>query len=149
MSLELQDPQDLQVLQVLHLRLAGAVQIALAALHLFFPRRFRWREELARLSLLNRQIFIVHTLFICLVLVLVGSLSLLAPHTLLEPSRLSKLVLGGLALFWGFRLAVQWLVYDPRLWRGDRFNTFVHFALTAVWTYLTAVYSAALLSQLQ
>jgi hypothetical protein len=129
-----------------HLRIAGALQIALALLHLAFPRRFRWHEELARLSPLNRQIFHVHTIFICVVLVMIGALSLLAPEALLERSRLSRLVLGGFAGFWGLRLLCQWFVYDAGLWRGHAFNTAVHGLFSLLWLYLTAVYVGALLS---
>jgi len=130
----------------LHLCIAGALQIALALLHIAFPRRFHWKEELARLSPLNRQIFLVHTFFICLVLVMIGSLSLLAPSALLEPTRLSRLVLGGFSAFWGLRLLCQWFVYDPALWRGQTVNTVVHVLSTLLWLYLTAVYLGVLLS---
>jgi hypothetical protein len=126
------------------LRLAGALQIALAALHLAFPKRFEWKEELARLSLLNRQIFLVHTLFVCFVLLLFGSLSLLAPHLLLDATPLARFVLGGIAAFWALRLVVQWCVYDSSLWRGDRFNTLMHALFTMLWAYLAAVYGGAL-----
>jgi hypothetical protein len=126
------------------LRIAGALQIALAAAHLAFPKRFQWKEELARLSLLNRQIFIVHTLVLCFVLLLFGSLSLLAPHTLLDATPLARFVLGGIAAFWALRLVVQWCVYDSRLWRGDRFKTLMHAVLTLLWAYLAAVYGGAL-----
>src|SRR5687767_6423003 len=68
-----------------HLRVAGALQIGLAMLHLFFPTGFRWKEELSRLSLLNRQMFLVHTFFVCVILVMMGTLSLLAPKTLVHP----------------------------------------------------------------
>ena len=129
-----------------HLRIAGALQIALALLHLAFPRRFQWKEELARLSPLNRQIFLVHTIFICLVLVMIGSLSLLTPGALLEPTRLSRLVLGGFSAFWGLRLLCQWFVYDPALWRGQTFNSVMHVLFSLLWLYLTAVYLGALLS---
>lgn len=126
-----------------HFRIAGALQIAIAALHLTFPKRLGWREELPRLSLLNRQIFVVHAIFICLVLVLMGALSLLAPGVLLEPGRLARYVLGGFTAFWALRLAFQWFVYDQRLWRGNRTNTLVHFGATALWLYFTAVYATA------
>ncbi len=129
-----------------HLRIAGALQILLALLHLAFPRRFQWKEELARLSPLNRQIFLVHTFFICVVLTLIGTLSLLAASTLLEPSRLSRLVLGGFATFWGLRLLCQFFVYDASLWRGQRFNTVMHALFSLLWLYLTGVYLGALLS---
>jgi hypothetical protein len=128
-----------------HLRIAGALQILLALLHLAFPKRFHWKEELAGLSLLNRQMFHVHTFFICLVLVLFGALSLLAPESLLEPSRLARLVLGGIATFWGIRLICQWFVYDRALWRGQAFNTVMHGVFTVLWLYLTAVYLGVML----
>lgn len=130
-----------------HLQVAGALQIGLAMLHLFFPRRFQWKEELARLSLLNRQMFLVHTFFVCVILLMIGSLSLFAPQTVLQPTPLSRLVLGGFAIFWALRLIFQWFIYDSRLWRGDLFKTLVHGLLTVVWTYLASVYAAVLLLQ--
>ncbi len=131
-----------------HLRLAGALQIALAAAHLPFPQWFNWRAELARLSLLNRQIFIVHTLFIVLILILFGALSLSAPAALLEPAQLAPFVCAGLAVFWLARLCAQLLVYDRRLWIGHRGRTAIHFAVTLLWIYLAATYGAALVKHL-
>jgi hypothetical protein len=129
------------------LRLAGALQIALAAMHLAFPKRFQWKDELARLSPLNRQMFLVHTAFICFVLLLFGSLSLLAPHLLLDATPLARFVAGGIAAFWTLRLFAQWFVYDRSLWRGDRFNTTVHVTFSLLWAYLVVVYACALLLQ--
>ncbi len=131
-----------------HLRVAGSLQIALAGLHLFFPERFNWREELARLSLLNRQIFIVHVLFICVILSLFGALSLFAPQALLQPTPLARLVLAGLVGFWALRLGVQWFVYDASLWKGRAARTAIHWAFTALWVYLVAVYAGALAAHL-
>ena len=50
---------------------AGLIFLGFGALHFFFPKRFLWREELSRLSLLNRQIFWVHCGFIVLTLLCV------------------------------------------------------------------------------
>ena len=55
---------------VVHLRATGIVLALLVLVHAFVPGRLRWREELQRLSLVNRQIFEVHTVFIVLVLAL-------------------------------------------------------------------------------
>jgi hypothetical protein len=129
----------------LHLRIAGGLQLALAAAHAPFPRWFRWREELARLSPLNRQIFIVHDLFVVLVLVLIGALSLLAAPALLEPVRLGLLVCAGLTAFWLVRLYCQFFVYKPDLWRGHPGRTAIHISITALWVYFVATYGAALL----
>lgn len=126
----------------LHLRVAGLIQLALAAAHVPFPRMFDWKTELARLSLINRQIFIVHTLFIVLVLLMFGLISLFAPGALTEPTRLGLLAAFGLGTFWLARFAAQHFIYDPALWRGDRAKTTVHVAVSVVWLYLTCVYAA-------
>jgi hypothetical protein len=131
----------------LYLRFAGLLQIALAAAHIPFPRLFNWKVELARLSLLNRQIFIVHTLFIVLVLLLIGALSLVAPTSLTEPTRLGLFIGAGLFVFWLARLFVQFFVYDPALWRGDRTRTVAHITVSIVWLYLALVYGAVVVTQ--
>lgn len=128
----------------LHLRIVGVMIFALLGLNFALPRRFHWREELPRLSLINRQIFIVHAMFIALLLTMFGTLSLGFAPLLLEPAPLPRLVLGGLALFWFVRLLAQWLIYDRSLWRGKTFETSVHLTFTLVWLYFTATYSAAL-----
>lgn len=124
------------------LRAAGAVQLLLAAAHLAFPGPLRWREELAQLSLLNRQIFQVHTLFVCLTITLIGILSLRFPETLLLPSPLARLVLDGCLAFWCARLAVQWLVFRAELWRGHGGRTLIQWLLTVLWAFLAGTYGA-------
>lgn len=131
----------------LHLRLAGALLLLLAFAHLFFPRRFGWKEDLANLSLLNRQMFYVHCFFIVLVLVLFGLLSLFYTAALLSTGPLPKAVLTGLVLFWSARLLIQFFVYDSRLWKGQPFNTGIHILFSALWAYYVAVYASALWHQ--
>ena len=46
---------------LLHLRLAGVVMASLVVVNLLVPGRFHWREEMSRLSLVNRQIFQAHS----------------------------------------------------------------------------------------
>jgi hypothetical protein len=123
-----------------HLEIIGILQILLALTHIGFSRRFGWREETARLSLLNRQIFYVHTFFICVVLGLFGLLNLAYAEELLKPGALAKAVLLGITLFWTARWFVQFFVYDTRLWKGNRFNTMMHVAFSAMWTYFVCVY---------
>ena len=68
---------------------------ALAVLNLALPRFLRWREELASLSLLNRQVFQVHAFFIALIVALFAALLLTSSNALLEPTQLSRAVLAG------------------------------------------------------
>lgn len=124
----------------LHLRVAGALLLLLAAAHPLIPRELGWKEDLSKLKLVNRQIFLVHVGFIVLMLVLMGGLALVYAEELATPGRLSRAVLGGLALFWGLRLLTQQLVYDRSLWRDNPRYTAVHVVFTLMWSYLTAVF---------
>jgi hypothetical protein len=128
----------------LQLEIAGALLIALGLGHAFFDRYFGWKGELARVSLLTRQVFQVHTFFIGLLLVLFGACSLFYADALLEPVPLSRALLAGMALFWLCRLACQWFFYDPALWRGSRFRTAMHVLFSMFWIYLVLTYGGAL-----
>lgn len=114
--------------------------LALSALHLVFPRRFQWKQDLAKLQDINRQIFLVHCFFICLVLVLMGLLCAFYGEVFLGGGELRKIVAAGCALFWGFRLLVQHFVYDSSLWKGKPLETFVHVVFTVLWTYFTCLF---------
>lgn len=132
----------------LHLRIVGLLLLALATAHFFFPKRFGWKEDLGKLTLLNRQIFLVHDFFIMLMLYLFGTLSFFFAPLLLERSPLARVVLIGMILFWLLRLAAQLFYYDRALWTGNRFNTVAHLLFTVMWSYFVLVYVLALRSQL-
>jgi hypothetical protein len=129
---------------LLHLRLTGVVMASLVVVNLVVPGRFHWREEMSRLSLVNRQIFQAHSVFLVLTLALLSALLLTCGAALLEPTRLSRAVLFGLTVFWGLRMLMQWCFYSPLIWRGHRFNTLMHYTFSAVWVYVTTVFALAL-----
>ena len=131
-------------LLLFNLRAVGVFMAALAIMNVFVPKRFHWREEMARLSLLNRQIFEVHAIFLIVTLALFSALLLTSADALLEPTRLSRAVLTGLTIFWALRMLAQWFYYSPANWWGHRFNTAMHYAFSAAWVYVTAVFGAAL-----
>ena len=129
---------------LLHLRLAGVVMASLVVVNLMVPGRFHWREEMSRLSLVNRQIFQAHSVFLVLTLALFSALLLTCGPALLESTRLSRAVLSGLTIFWGLRMVMQWWFYSPLIWRGHRFNTMMHYTFSVVWVYVTTVFAVAL-----
>jgi hypothetical protein len=129
---------------LLHLRLAGVVMASLVVVNLVVPGRFHWREEMSRLSLVNRQIFQAHSVFLVLTLTLFAALLLTCAPALLEPTRLSRAVLFGLTVFWGLRMLMQWCFYSPLIWRGHRLNTVMHYTFSVVWVYVTTVFAVAL-----
>lgn len=57
------------------LRLAAVLQAGLAVLSLFLPRLLHWQEDLARMSLLVREVFVIHSWFISLTLLIWGVLT--------------------------------------------------------------------------
>jgi hypothetical protein len=134
------DPHTLLV----HLRIVGLVMAALVVINLFVPRRFHWREEMARLSQLNREVFQAHSVFLVLMLAMFSALLLTSADALLEPTRLSRAILAGLTIFWGLRMLMQWFFYSPAIWRGHRFNTVMHCVFSVTWVYVTAVFAASL-----
>ena len=129
---------------LVHLRVVGVVMASLVVVNLVVPRLFHWREEMSRLSLLNRQIFQAHNVFLILTLALFSALLLTSGAALLEPTRLSRAVLAGLTVFWGLRMLMQWYFYSPLIWRGHRFNTVMHYVFSVTWVYVTTVFAAAL-----
>ncbi|WP_348263364.1 hypothetical protein P8935_02145 [Telmatobacter sp. DSM 110680] len=127
----------------IHLQIVGFLLVLLGLSHVFMNRYFGWRNELAKVSLLTRQIFYVHTYFIALGVVLGGAVSLAFPNQLLGHAPLNRAILAGMAFFWCCRLLTQFLVYDGAIWRGDRYRTCMHVAFSLLWCYVTAIYSLA------
>lgn len=131
---------------LLHLRIVGVLMAALVVVNLFVPGRLHWREEMGRLSLVNRQIFQVHSIFIVLTLALFSALLLSSGDALLQRTRLSRAVLIGLTIFWAVRMLMQWFYYSGDVWRGNRFNTVIHYVFSGTWVYVTATFALALWS---
>ncbi|MEM1084057.1 MAG: hypothetical protein AAGI48_08020 [Verrucomicrobiota bacterium] len=123
----------------LQIEIAGVLLIGLALIHAVFPRYFRWREELACLSDLHREVYKVHTLFIGVTVLLMGILCLSQANELVS-TRLGRRVLLGLFLFWFARLFVQFFGYSSSLWRGKRFETTMHVLFSLLWIYLSTVF---------
>lgn len=132
----------------LHLKAVGVLILALVCLNFALPRHFGWKQELAKLSLLTRQIFIVHCLFIVITCTMFGVLALVYTPTLLQPTPLARLVLAALTIFWTVRLFVQLFVYDTSLWRGDPGRTVLHMVFTLTWAYFAATFGWAFYRQL-
>lgn len=123
----------------LHLRIIGALLCLLALVHVGFPKRFNWGEELKSLSLINKQMMEVHTFFVALTVFLIGLLSWFYADNLVN-SQFGRVISTGLGIFWGIRLVFQFFVYSPKLWRGKHFETTMHILFSLLWLYLTFVY---------
>ncbi|EJL71853.1 hypothetical protein [Chryseobacterium populi] len=123
----------------LHLKITGGLLIILALVHIIFPKYFNWEKELRSLSLINRQMMIVHTIFIALTVFLMGLLCITSSNELTETS-LGKKISLGLGIFWTIRLIVQFFGYSSELWKGKTFETVMHLFFSFLWLYISTVF---------
>jgi hypothetical protein len=123
----------------LHLKITGCLLIALAIVHGIFPKYFNWKQEMASVSIMNRQMMYVHSFFIAFVVFLMGFLSLTSATDLVN-TPLGRRISLGLGIFWTVRMFIQFFGYSPAVWKGKIFETTVHILFSIFWIYLSAVY---------
>jgi hypothetical protein len=121
---------------------AGGLQLLVASANFFAPRKLRYRENLAKVSPIVREIFIVQNVYVVLVLVAFALVCFLFAPDLVGRSPLGLFLSGFLALFWGGRVVIQLFVYDRELKRN---NPRMHALFLAAVVYLTAVFALAAL----
>jgi hypothetical protein len=93
--------------------LAGVGQILIASANVFAWRMFGYRENMARLTPVVREVFIVQNVFIVFTVVCFGVMSIVfAPHLACGDDAFSRVFCGFLVLFWLIRLVVQVFFYD-------------------------------------
>jgi hypothetical protein len=123
----------------LHIKIVGSLLLLLSLMHVVLPRYFNWTQELSGLSLINKQIMYVHTFFIAFIVLLMGLLCIYSSNELVS-SPLGQHISLGLFVFWFTRLLFQFFVYSPKVWRGKKFETFVHVVFALVWSYFSFVF---------
>ncbi|MBL4753464.1 MAG: hypothetical protein JKY52_07715 [Flavobacteriales bacterium] len=129
----------------LHLKIIGILLIAVALVHISFPKYFNWKQELSALSIINRQMMYVHSFFIAFVVLLMGLLCLTSASELIGTA-LGRRICLGFGVFWTIRLIVQFFGYSSKVWRGKIFETVVHVLFSVIWVYLSAVFLSAYLA---
>jgi hypothetical protein len=126
------------------LRLTGETLVLLGLSHSVMPRVLAWPRQFAALPLLTRQIMHTHTFFIGLTCILLGIAPLTLAADLLVPARLPRAVLAAECVFWGLRWCAQFVAFPPTLWRGSWSRTAAYLGLALLWTWIVAVFAAAL-----
>lgn len=129
----------MQLIMEIHFKIIGVLLIALAMVHIVFPKYFNWDKELKSLSLINRQMMTIHTFFIALTVFFMGLLCFTSSNELIE-TNLGKKISLGLGLFWTIRLYIQFFGYSSVLWKDKKFETFIHIIFSILWTYLSFIF---------
>ena len=123
--------------------MAGVVQLAIASANLFIPKKLNYRENLARVAPIIRQIFVVHSVYIVGVVLLFAVVTFSFTTELASGRGLGRFLATGMAIFWLFRAPVQLLYYDESLRRTNRLGDV---AFTSAALFLTITYGAAALA---
>lgn len=124
------------------IRAAGVVQIGIALANAAIPRRLAVKQHITWLSPILRQVFLVHWLYILIVLAIFGGLSLVFAPDLAGASPLGRALSSCLAVFWGLRLVIQIFYYDSEVKRRYRL---ADAAMTMAVAFLGGVFAAAAL----
>lgn len=96
------------------LRGVGAGHLALCAGSLFIPSALGWKQGLAGVPTLIRQMFWVYAAYVFGFHVCFGLLGLFGTHLLLDGSMLAALVCGFVCVYWVARLVVQFAYFDRK-----------------------------------
>ncbi|MDA3616511.1 hypothetical protein O3P16_16995 [Chitinophagaceae bacterium LY-5] len=127
---------------ILHIKIAGIIMMLLSLIHVGFPQYFKWKKEFKSITMINRQMMYMHTLFLALAIFLISILCI-GYTTELVSTHIGKVISKGLFIFWTFRLLIQFIGYSPVLWKGKLFETFIHILFTAIWLYFSGLFFMA------
>jgi hypothetical protein len=123
------------------LQAAAIAQVAVAALNLFLVRLMKWEPDLARMSLLVREVFRVHAWFISVTLGIFGALSWrFAAEMASGADVIGKWLCLGIGIFWAIRTVLQVTYYSSSHWRGQMGRTLAHVALLVCYGGMGVVY---------
>ena len=122
--------------------LAGGIQLFIVAMNLPLPKVLHYREELSKLSPIVRQIFIIHSAYIVLVVIGFSVLCFCFATELAGGSPLGTFLSGALAAFWGARLIIQLGYYDADTKRRHRLG---HVLFTLLIGLLSVIFTVAAL----
>ena len=102
------------------------------------PARLGWKGDLQKLTPFNRKLMWVHGGFAVLTIIAFGALTLTLHDEMLRGDRAAL----GLALFigvyWGLRIAVDFLYYEHKDWPAGRGFVIGHVLLTSLFAFLAA-----------
>lgn len=124
----------------------GTMHLLVASVNYFAIRKLDYPGNLAKVSPIVRQVFIVQNVYIVLVQIGTAAMCFFFVEELTGASLLGRCVAWFFAFFWGLRVAIQLFFYDPVVKRAHaKFNA----AFLVVYLFLTSVFSAAALGLLR
>jgi hypothetical protein len=130
---------------ILFIRLAGVAQTGVLVASALVPFHLNWRSELAHLSRLNRQMHWVYGGYIVLAILAFALISLFHAEELAAGSGLARGVCAYITVFWGIRVALQF-VFDVRQHLTNGWLKLGYHVLTVLFVAFTVLYGTVTLS---
>jgi uncharacterized membrane protein YhaH (DUF805 family) len=124
--------------------LAGVGQLGVLIASALVPFQLKWKTELAILSRLHRQMYWVYGGYVVLAIAAFGLISIFNAEELAKGSGLARGVCGYIAVFWGVRLALQW-IFDVKDHLAAWWLRFGYYLLTILFAGFTLLYTFAAL----
>jgi hypothetical protein len=124
--------------------LAGAGQLGILIASALVPFQLKWKTELAAISRLHRQMYWIYGGYVVLAIAAFGLICLFNANELANGSGLARGVCGYIAIFWGVRLALQW-VLDVEAHLSNGWLRLGYFLLTILFAGFTLLFGFAAL----
>ncbi len=119
--------------------MCGALQFCQLVGMRFAPAMFHWKEDLAKLTEINRRIFRVMTGGMLILVLGTGVLVMLAPGEIVGGGRLGTAFSGFLFLVWLYRGSAQVFLYGHLLPPGW-VTRFAHYGMVSLFAFQASVY---------
>ncbi len=122
---------------------AGHFCILFASLQV--PARLGWEKDLARLTPFNRKFVWVAGCTTVLTIIAFGTLTFFLHHEFLVRDRAAVALAAFIAIFWTWRILVDFLYFEHADWPAGRQFVIGHFLLTALFIALASTYWAVVI----
>ncbi len=121
---------------------AGGVQLMIATANFLVPKILSYGENLAKVSRIVRQVFVLHSIYILLVLIFFSGLCLFFAPELASGRGLGRFLSASMAAFWLLRALLQFFYVDADV-KGK--HGFGNLAYTLATVSLSATFAIAAL----
>lgn len=123
--------------------LAGIGQVCLVLGSLAVPKILNWKQELAKVQPLIKQMFWVYAAYIVVINLCFGFISVFDYQELTNGTSLAGMVTGFIAIYWISRVLIQFLYFDRSNFPNGNWHKAGEAVLVLLFVLLSVVYSWA------
>lgn len=122
---------------------AGCIHLGVLVAGSLVPGKLRWKEELQKLPLLNRQVHWTHGAYVFFTIFFIGLTSVLFANDLASGTVLARYLCGAFSLFWLGRLALGARYFDVGAFLTTAFLRWGYRLLNLAFILLCVIYGYA------